>query len=141
LAGSKVKVSLRYEKTILVQAAGKGQTEIVKLLLNEGIDPSQSDPHGNTALHVAARGNKVDMADLMIAAGLGINVRNNFGQTPLILAVEQGNSQMIMWLLGKKADVAVGDFRGKTALKVALQGKKDEHQAIISMLKKAGAKE
>jgi hypothetical protein len=35
----------------------------------------------------------------------------------------------------------VGDFRGKTPLKVALQGKKDDHQTIISILKKAGAKE
>ncbi len=71
----------------LMRAARKGDTEIVKLLLDKGAD-------------INAVGKAVDVD----------------GQTPLLMAFDLGKNDMVTLLLDKGADVNVIDENGKTLL-------------------------
>ena len=64
--------------------------EIAKLLLKHNkINPNLSSIKGNTALHSAVRFKKNQLFDLLIKKGADINARNQAGQTPLALALDE----------------------------------------------------
>ncbi|UCC99109.1 MAG: ankyrin repeat domain-containing protein, partial [Phycisphaerales bacterium] len=48
-----------------------------------------------TPLHCAARYGHKEVAELLIAKGAGVNARNNEGQTPLDIAVEEGRPEIV----------------------------------------------
>lgn len=76
---------------------------------------------GNTALIVAALGNRLGIAKLLIDSGADVNVKNNFDQTALMLAAANNNRlEMSKLLIGAKADVNAIDNYGKTALVYAI---------------------
>ena len=50
-----------------------------------------TDLKGNTALHKAAQQGKVDVGQVLIAAGADRRARNNDGQTPMDCAENAGN--------------------------------------------------
>ena len=54
---------------------------------------------GETALHAAVYMNDVEGARILLYAGANKNIRNNNGKTPLDVAIERGNSNMIKLLM------------------------------------------
>ncbi len=62
-------------------AAQKGQTNIVKLLLNAGVDASVTTYHKRTALHYAAIENHGDVFQLLLQAGVNVSQKDYFGMT------------------------------------------------------------
>ncbi len=67
-------------------------TEVVKLLLEAGINPNLRDKDGTTALHLAVTKNKRDLAELLLASKANPNLQNNQGQTPLDIAQQNASS-------------------------------------------------
>ena len=73
----------------LLDAARSGDTEAVRSLLEGGADPDVAQGDGLTPLHLAAQQGHVEIADLLIGAGAGLEVRTRLGgYTPLHLASE-----------------------------------------------------
>jgi ankyrin repeat protein len=71
--------------------------EIARLLLDAGADPN-AHKRGQTALHWAARGGQIDMAQLLLARGARVDVQAKTPQgdvTPLALAVKAEKREMI----------------------------------------------
>jgi ankyrin repeat protein len=70
--------------------------EIARLLLDAGADPN-AHKRGQTALHWAARGGQIEMAELLLARGARVDVQAKTPQgdlTPLALAVKAEKREM-----------------------------------------------
>ena len=67
----------------------------VSRLLQDGADVNAGQSDGATALHWAAYHNDVSLAELLLESGANPEVANRNGSTPLWLATNQGDSEMI----------------------------------------------
>jgi ankyrin repeat protein len=78
-------------KEILADFAGTGNTAGVRLLLDLGFDINSrtgaAASHGETALHVAVRHERLSTVKLLIERGAPLEATNGRGATPLSLAV------------------------------------------------------
>ena len=73
-----------------------------------------------TPLCQAIRKNEATNVKALIAAGMDVNKRNFLSnQTPLILAAQYGNKEIINTLIAAGADLQVSDIQKKTALDYA----------------------
>lgn len=74
----------------LYQAVKYGREAIVLDLLTRGADPlARERKYGFTALHMAAQENRPRMAEILLAHGVPVDVRNNLQSTPLLHAAIQ----------------------------------------------------
>ena len=103
----------------LAEAAMRGDTTTVSLLLDQGTDVDEPQPDGATALHWAVYGDHSELAALLIDAGADVAVRNRAGMTPLVLAAETGSAGMVERLLDAGADPFETLPNGETALMMA----------------------
>ncbi len=91
--------------------------------------------YGSTAIDVALweavnSGNEKWTAQLL-EQGANVNVTNNFGKTPLMLAATNGNTRLVELLLKNGADVRASERDGYTALRWALE---KGHKEIVGMI-------
>jgi len=109
--------------TPLVYAVQGNDIEMVKHLLELGADPAIPGKFDNIALHYAVMMGSAEMAELFISKSLILSdSQNKLGQTPLQMAAEAGNLEMIDFLISKGADPNHRDARGITPL----------HEAVIN---------
>jgi uncharacterized protein len=76
--------------TPLIYAATGGHAAVVRYLLDQGVRVDATSPNGTTALMMAVREHRIDVADLLIARGADPTRRNGAGLSALDYA-EQGN--------------------------------------------------
>jgi ankyrin repeat protein len=76
-------------------AARMGERDAVSLLLAHKADINSRNKEGDTALHLAAFNDHVDVADLLLAGKADANVRNNLGNTPLKTAALKDNNDVV----------------------------------------------
>lgn len=89
----------RFKAPVLVLAAAWGQTNMVKILLEAGADPNYgSDKDGYTALMWACKNfdEQLDMAIALLEAGADINAKSNYNETPLMIAEEYMNPNIVL---------------------------------------------
>ena len=97
----------------LSSAAYKGQTDVVKNLLNRGANVNERsgcgfgwDPNV-TALTCASHGGHMETVKVLVEKGADVNARSNDGWTPLISAAYKGHVDVAKFLIEKGADVDV----------------------------------
>ena len=111
------KCELAQINRLLIAAAGRGLTDIVKFLLDAGVDVNYFDHYlWRSCLHNAILNGHTDTVRLLLDAGADPNQRygkrplrswGNFGvqsRTPLHLAAMKGNAEMVKLLLDAGAD-------------------------------------
>lgn len=77
----------RQIKSAFVYACGYGREDVVRFLLQRGIDP-RTDPDVRSCLHWAVYGGRVDVITLLLDAGAAVNLRHARDQlTPLEVAL------------------------------------------------------
>nr|WP_047167251.1 ankyrin repeat domain-containing protein [Sphingomonas sp. Y57] len=85
-------------------------------LLGKGANPNVRDAQGNAPLHAAALLGFTEGAELLLGRKAQVNMANNSGETPLIIAVQQRNVPMVRLLLTNGADPGIADrIAGKSA--------------------------
>ena len=72
-------------------------------------------------IHAAVRTGDVAQVDAALKSGAGLNSPDNWGRTPLIVALQQGKALVVELLLRRGARVAATDAWGRTPLLVATQ--------------------
>ena len=108
--------------TALYEAANRGHTEIVQLLLQAGADPDKSNNLGWTPLHAAVANNHRDVAKLLLENGADPHVADDYdGWTPLHTATHYGQMIMVQLLLDGGADPHKASKTGRTPVSIAAE--------------------
>jgi ankyrin repeat protein len=103
-------------------------------LLAQGFDPNAVDANGNPALYIALREKSFKIAALLIAQpGLKFEQRNPAGETPLMIACLQGDTDLVHSMVEHGASV---DKTGWTPLSYAATS---GHDDIVKFLLDSGA--
>lgn len=110
-----------------------GEKEIVRQLINQGVDINATDPDGNSALHRAASKGQRDIVEQILSFGGNVNVKNRLGETPLFLAAKAGHDKTIKLLLDSGADTSLITRNKKSALLVTING---QHESAALLLAK-----
>jgi ankyrin repeat protein len=116
---------------LLLIIPGAVQDAIYDILMWRGSQVNAKDMYGDNVLHIAAMsGADIAVFSKLAAAGVDINERNKRGNTPLALAVEYKNTQVIAFLVSRGGDIYAADADGKTPLIKAL----DDGSEMLSHL-------
>ena len=94
--------------------------EVVRILVQAGVDINHQDDQGETALHVAARFGHDECARIILAGSHTHKCKTElpektYGWTPLLIAAVDGNLGVIELLIEAGADLDRQDFSGWTA--------------------------
>ncbi|OGS41196.1 MAG: hypothetical protein A2506_00835 [Elusimicrobia bacterium RIFOXYD12_FULL_66_9] len=124
----------------LYEAAELGHIEAVRFLLGHKPDLRFKVGNGSTALLAAVHGpilgeepagSKTKTARLLLDAGSEVEVENEFGHTPLLLAVRLTDAPLVRLLVKHKADPAKMNKDGLNPLALA---RKERLDFIVSIL-------
>lgn len=99
-------------------AEGGDVAALEKALANGG-DANARDADGTTALHWAARADRLDAVRALLAAGADATAQDRYGVTPLQLAAVNGNAAMLGLLVAAGADAVAAGPDGETPLMTA----------------------
>jgi len=116
LAGTSVHLATTWRTTSLLEI----------LLKRSETNPNLKDKFGDTALHRAAKYNKVAHIELLVAHGAQVDATNDKLRTPLMLATAMDSSlATAVALLKNGADPNRRDELGQSALHLAVTNKKE----------------
>jgi len=121
----------------LFRAAESDNAECVRALLNAGADPLVRDNSRRTAVYFA---NSLPVLRILLAYGLALEDEDNYGWSPLMEAVRDGERAMdrINALLEAGADLNATTDRGYTIFMSAV-GSLERHPQVMRRLIDAGA--
>ncbi|KAJ7159103.1 ankyrin repeat-containing domain protein [Mycena crocata] len=123
--------------SVLQEAASIGDTEMVRILLDNGVDSSLENPTYGTAMHAALKSDSNHgVLRLLIEHGADVNVSNKDHGPALYAASHHGNYILVRLLLEHGAAVNGTGRNRKTALYVAAY---HGHNDIGRLLIKHGA--
>lgn len=131
------------QETLLRSAIMFKRVKIVSFLLQAGADPNLTYTM-DYSLALAAGWPKdskgLELVDVLVQAGAQLNVKSQFGNTPLMAAVSSGNHDTAQYLLSHGADVQEANNRRDTALHIALSSATEiDRQKIVKLLLENGA--
>ena len=148
-AGAELEAADTAGSTPLITAARRGESEVVRALLEIGADVGATTDRGASALHIAAEQPSwrpvPELIDLLVEAGAEIDEETDEGLTPLHSAAAVRSDQAIERLVAFGADVSARDRHGRTPLLLAADGRKRNGAGIeattrsLRLLADAGA--
>ncbi|KAM0523345.1 hypothetical protein ACHAPE_001841 [Trichoderma viride] len=138
LPTSKTSMTAEEKNKALCSAAEQGWTEVVLALLELGADPDFKDVSKNsqTALSLAAKGNKINAVIELVHWGAFPNSVDEWDQTPLTHASDKGHDIVAKILLDDpRINPDAKDQWGQTPLMLATW---KGHEAIVKLLINTG---
>ncbi|QWE07603.1 ankyrin repeat domain-containing protein [Polynucleobacter sp. JS-JIR-5-A7] len=112
-----VDLSNSFGETPLMLASIEGDLPVVKTLVLQ--NKAKIDHIGWTPLHYACAKGQLNVAQFLIANGAMIDSRAPNGTTPLMMATQAGNEELIKLLLDKGADLRMRNLNGFSAIDIA----------------------
>lgn len=102
----------------MASAIFKDDAATVKALLDKG-ESINAKQNGQTALHLAANGGKLQVITTLLARGAEVNGLDTNDYTPLMLAANGCKDSAVVNLISQGAQVAAKDKQGVNALHLA----------------------
>ncbi|MCB0332832.1 MAG: ankyrin repeat domain-containing protein [Bdellovibrionales bacterium] len=121
--------------TPITYAIEQSDVELVKFLLDMGASPNSKPNNGEAPLIQAV--DSPEILGVLINAKADLNVKNRYGESALIVAVQNGELEPIEALVNAGADPNAKGEDGRTVLSIA---KSKINPAIAELLMKHGAK-
>ncbi|VEB35392.1 Ankyrin repeat protein [Legionella sainthelensi] len=124
---------------------------MVQFYISHGVDINTIDASKETALHLAVHmhhdaltpdfspENKREMLELLLSSGAksSLNLEDNDGMTPLMIAIVLNDMDTFKWLIKVGADIAFKNTKDQSALDMAkLIRRQDMHDILQSDLSK-----
>jgi ankyrin repeat protein len=142
-------------ETVLMKGASAPypSLELMQTLLDKGIDINAKNKQGRTALFIAIERSKVEVVQWLLTKGANLNTKDNDGQTPFMKAInvatfarnqkeKLAGINFVKFLLTNKPDLNAKNNQGESVLTLAQRdASMFQNNAIVDLLKKAGAKE
>ena len=117
----------------MLYAAASGKLEIVQEAISHGgINVSEADYEGRTALHVAATAGRLDVVQFLIKAKANVNRKDNFGKTPLANAITKGHPEVVKEL--HDAGGELGWSEAETASELCDMAREGHTQRLVLLL-------
>ena len=117
----------KYGWTCLHAAAGSGQLDMCRMLLEKGAQMNAKESDGMTPLHYACHRDHIEIVRLWCDRGSNIEAINIKGGTPLYYAALNGHLSVVKELVEKRnAKINVRVNNGATALSLARSNNKVE---------------
>jgi ankyrin repeat protein len=105
----------------LAEAAKFGNTDLVKDILDEGVDVNIKTKYGSGALADATCNGQVEAVRLLLERGADVNQTSSSGWTALMCAIALGREVILDMLLSHWPDVNARTEEGLTALMLAVR--------------------
>ncbi|MCL4361844.1 ankyrin repeat domain-containing protein [Candidatus Dependentiae bacterium] len=123
------------QQTPLMLTCLKGQTDVAKSLIEQGVELNEIDNEGATALMLAIRSQHFDIAKLLIDSGANIHIKDKAGITALMWASMGGSTDIVQLLIDKGANALDQDNNGQTATSWAKHFNfNNKNKQVIEML-------
>ncbi len=88
--------------TPLLKAASAGDLKEMERCLAAGSDVNAKNRQGSAAIHIAVESGRTDMALLLMSKGASLTIRDRKFRTPLMIARNKNNREMIDILTGQE---------------------------------------
>jgi ankyrin repeat protein len=135
--GQKLKDSQHIAEEAMESATLRGQTEIARILLENGLEVNRAPANGSSYLNDAALKGQTKMVQLLLDHGASVMAQNQSGGTPLHDAALGGNPEVVALLLDHGAGIDEREREsGATALMMAASMGRLE---VVKVLLKRGA--
>ncbi|XP_065845535.1 serine/threonine-protein kinase TNNI3K-like isoform X2 [Oscarella lobularis] len=131
-AGADVEAPNKYGRTPFLEAAIKGNSEVLTVLLETGCNHSAKAKNGNGALALACEKGHVEIAKRLVGIGVNVNEHHRYGFTSLHWACWAGHVEMAEYLLSAGADIEARSKLGVTPfLEAAFEGREQVMDFLI----------
>ena len=104
-----------------LDAAQKGNAEVVKTLIKAGANVDWTNSNGESALHYAAHNGHDKVVDSLIKAKADVNLIDKNRKSALMIATENGHDKVVDSLLNAVVDVNYTNPWGDNALILAIK--------------------
>jgi ankyrin repeat protein len=120
-------------KDLFFDAARQGRNDLVGGLIQSGMSPEERDPHGYTALILAAYNGQATTVDLLIQKGANPCATDSKGNSSLMGVAFKGETAIAKRLIAAGCDVNARNDAGQTALMMAaLFGQTDVVKLLLA---------
>ena len=114
----------------LLKAVREEDFDIIKLLVEKGVDVNYRGSLGQSALHFAAEKSDPKFVRYLLESGADVNARTSGGTTPLHVA-QESELVVVHLLLSRGAQVNVQDDEGDSPLHIAAQYGRQDHCKLL----------
>jgi len=115
-------------------AASSGDIEMMQLFVDRGLPLNEPDQY--TGSLVSAATSYPDMVEYLLKLGVKTDLKNMWGGTALMMAVNTGCPITVKHLLAAGADVNAVNKEGESVMQKAKKADYDTREEILEMLKK-----
>lgn len=129
LTGQKDLISIKpYSQSLIIHACFENNIQIVEYLIQKGFDVNEKDNNHFAPLHACAEYNFAKLAELLLKNGAIPNIKDSFGNTPLMIATLHWdkNIDVIKVLLDNKANPDEKNNSGSSPRDLADKMKSDQ---------------
>jgi ankyrin repeat protein len=92
-------------RNAIALAAANGNTELIRLLLDKGVDPNTIDPNQEPVTWAAIRSGNVEAVRLFLDRGATVDFKDSVKQSSLMLAVREDEPDIVRLLISRGAEV------------------------------------
>ena len=101
-----------------IQIVSEDRFDVVKGMIEQGIDINVQDPSGSTALMYTTLGQRFDIVQLLVEHNVHVNIQNSYGKTALMYAAHDC-LDLVIHLVRWRARINVQNTYGHTALMIS----------------------
>ena len=100
----------------IVEGDKKNALKLIQAYQEKGLDLDQADSEGWTPLHFAVQEGLFPIIEKLIEAGASINKQEEYGRTPLFIAIfNRLPNKIVKYLIEHGADISISNNEGISA--------------------------